>query len=263
VGDNTRFLKDAYGDLLPFIKRFEERLRAGQPITADELEEFKNGLEEADWEYLQEEIPKAIEQSLEGVKRVSRIVQAMKEFSHSSGGEKTAVDLNHAIKNTVTVARNEWKYVADMELNLEDNVPSTQCQPGEMNQVFLNMVVNAAHAVEDALKERGETGKGKIIISSSYDEHWVEIRIRDTGTGIPEKVRDRIFDPFFTTKEVGRGSGQGLSISYDIVVNKHNGEIDFETEPGKGTTFIIRLPRKAMSLAEPAGGVVSGKGASV
>jgi signal transduction histidine kinase len=188
---------------------------------------------------LKEEIPKALSQALSGVQRVARIVQAMKDFSHPGTESKTPIDLNRAIESTLTVCRNEWKYVAELETDLDASLPAVSCLPGEFNQVILNIVVNAAHAIADQAKD-GE--KGVIRVTTRRVNDRVEIRISDTGTGIPESARGRVFDPFFTTKEVGKGTGQGLAIARSVVVDKHQGEIFFETEMGKGTTFIIRLP---------------------
>ena len=165
----------------------------------------------------------------------------MKEFSHPGAKEKTAVDINRAIENTVTVSRNEWKYVARLETDLDPLLPPVWCLPAELNQVILNMITNAAHAVGDVVGD-GSDKKGLITISTLSKGDVVEIRISDTGAGIPEKIRSRVFDPFFTTKEVGKGTGQGLAISRSVIVDKHGGAITFETEQGKGTSFIIHLP---------------------
>src|SRR5262249_53985313 len=151
--------------------------------------------------------PKAIQQSLEGVERVATIVRAMKEFSHPGSGQKSAVDLNHAIASTVTVTRNEWKYVADMVTDFDPKLPPVPCLAGEFNQVILNLIINATHAIADVVGD-GTKGKGTITMSTRQDGNWVEIRVRDTGAGIPEKIRNRIFEPFFTTKGVGKGTGQ-------------------------------------------------------
>jgi signal transduction histidine kinase len=187
------------------------------------------------------EIPKAIQQSLEGVERVATIVRAMKEFSHPGTGQKSAVDLNHAIESTITVARNEWKYVAEVVTHFEPTLPQVPCLAGEFNQVVLNLIINATHAIADVVGD-GAKGKGLITITTRQDKSWAEIRIQDTGAGIPEKIRNRIFEPFFTTKGVGKGTGQGLAISRSVIVDKHGGTIAFESQVGKGTTFIIRLP---------------------
>ena len=252
IGDNVRFLKDAFQDLKKLMAEYEALLAAaqGHTLSGETLQEVAAAVERADTAYLLEEIPKAIEQTLEGVTRVSGLVSAMKEFSHPGTKEKTPLDLNHAIESTATVARNEWKYVANLETEFDQSLPLISCRPGEFNQVILNLIVNAAHAIADVVGEGSK--KGKIKVQTHNCENWAEIRIQDTGSGIPEKVRGRVFDPFFTTKEIGKGTGQGLAIAYSVIVEKHNGSIHFETEEGKGTTFIIRLPHDGKTLAAKA-----------
>ena len=221
VGDNARFLQNACAELAPLI-------------DLDRAADDKRD----DMQYLCREIPKAIEQLLEGVEQVARIVSAMKEFSHPGPPEKTAFDLNRAVQSTILVARNEWKYVADMVENLEADLPQALCVAGEINQVLLNLIVNAGHAIAAA----GKSEKGVITVSTGHTNTWVEIRVQDTGTGIPMAIRSKVFDPFFTTKEVGKGTGQGLSIVHTVVVKNHGGTVHFETETGVGTTFVVRLP---------------------
>ena len=182
---------------------------------------------------------------------MSTLVSAMKEFSHPDTKEKILLDLNHAIDSTITVARNEWKYVAELETDFDRPAPDP-CLPGEFNQVILNLIVNAAHAIAEA-DQKGGPEKGKITVQTRNCPKWAEIRIQDTGSGIPEKVQTRIFDPFFTTKEIGKGTGQGLAIARSVVVDKHGGTIHFETEEGKGTTFIIRLPRDGQDSCHQGG----------
>ncbi len=243
VGDNTRFLKEAFGDINAVLNVFEKLLQAAKDSTVDErlVAEVEATLQQADVEYLTEEIPQAIDQSLDGVDRVAKIVRAMKEFSHPGTVEKSPINLAEAIETTITVAHNEWKYVAEMVTRFDPELPQVSCLPGELNQVILNLIVNAAHAIGDALGDDG-TQKGTITVGTRRDGEWAEIFVRDTGTGIPDDVRARIFDPFFTTKGVGKGTGQGLAIARSVVVDKHGGAIDCETEPGEGTIFIIRLP---------------------
>jgi PAS domain S-box-containing protein len=256
IGDNVRFLKDAFQDLKSLLANYERLLVAaqGETLSAETVREVATAVDRADAGYLLEEIPKAIEQTLEGATRVSRLVSAMKEFSHPGTKEKVSLDLNHAIESTITVARNEWKYVADLETEFDSALPRVWCLPGEFNQVILNLIVNAAHAIAGVVgKESSE--KGKIVVQTRNCPEWVEIRIQDTGTGIPEKVRGRIFDPFFTTKEIGKGTGQGLAIARSVIVDKHGGTIHFETAEGKGTTFIIRLPHDGRALAAKSGTV--------
>jgi signal transduction histidine kinase len=243
IGDNARFLKDAFQDLAAVWSSYERLLAAAKDntISSETVREVTEALERADAAYLFEEIPKAIEQTLEGVTRVAKLVSAMKEFSHPGTKEKIQLDLNHAIENTITVARNEWKYVASMETDFDPALPRISCQPGEFNQVILNLIVNAAHAIASKLgKESSE--RGRIKIQTRDSPKGVEIRIQDTGSGIPANVQPRVFDPFFTTKEIGKGTGQGLAIARSVVVDKQGGTIHFDTEEGMGTTFIIRLP---------------------
>jgi signal transduction histidine kinase len=243
IGDNSRFLQDAFADLERVIaaqRQFLEFAKAaGTPPP--ELAVAESAWESADADYLLAEIPRAVQQSLDGVERVTRIVQAMKEFSHPGGGQKTPTDLNRAIQSTVTVARNEWKYVSDLALDLDPDLPLVTCQRGEINQVVLNLVINAAHAIAEKLGATVDR-MGEIRVRTRRDGEWVDIFISDTGNGIPEAIRGRVFEPFFTTKGVGKGTGQGLAIAHAVVVEKHGGVIDFETAPGQGTTFRVRLP---------------------
>jgi signal transduction histidine kinase/CheY-like chemotaxis protein len=195
--------------------------------------------EESDCAYLLEEIPKALTQTLDGVNRVATIVRAMKDFAHPETKEKAAADLNKAIQSTLIVVRNELKYVADVETDF-GNLPLVLCNISDLTQVFLNLLVNAAHAIGDVVKGTGE--KGKIRVRTVAEGKTVLVSIADTGCGIPEGIRSKIFDPFFTTKEVGRGTGQGLAIARSVVVERHKGTLTFESEVGKGTSFYIRLP---------------------
>jgi PAS domain S-box-containing protein len=249
IGDNVRFLKDAFQDMKSLLANYERLLSAAKSnaLSSEIVQEVKEAVERTDIGYLLEEIPKAIEQTLEGVNRVSTIVGAMKEFSHPSTKEKIPLDLNRAINSTITVARNEWKYVAEMEAEFDPSLPPIPCLQGEFNQVILNLLVNAAHTIADVVR-KGGPAMGKIKVQTLNCPEWAEIRIQDSGTGIPEKVRARIFDPFFTTKEIGKGTGQGLAIARSVIVDKHGGTIHFETEDGKGTTFIICLPYDGKAL---------------
>jgi PAS domain S-box-containing protein len=253
IGDNVRFLKDAFQDMESLRANYERLLLAakGNTLSPEIIQEVAAAVARVDTGYLVGEIPKAIDQALEGVSRVSTLVSAMKEFSHPDTKEKTMLDLNHAINSTITVARNEWKYVSDVETDFDPSLPLISCQPGEFNQVILNLIVNAAQAIGDVVKKGGPE-KGKIKVQTRNCQDCVEIQVQDTGSGIPEKVRARIFDPFFTTKEIGKGTGQGLAIARSVIVDKHGGSIHFESEEGKGTTFIIRLPFDGKSLTPKA-----------
>lgn len=247
IGDNTQFLKKSFTHILVLLEIYHQLLEQAKQgkISPELISHLEETIEKCKLTYLIEEIPEAIQEALDGIDRVSQIVRAMKEFAHPGTEEKTALDINHAIESTITVARNEWKYVADMNTEFDPDLPLVHCLPGDFNQVILNMIVNAAHAISDVTDE--DDDKGAITISTQVEGDCVEIRISDTGSGIPKNALAKIFDPFFTTKEVGRGSGQGLAIAHNVIANKHGGSIDCETEVGKGTTFIIKLPLKSIA----------------
>ena len=243
VGDNTRFLKESWEQVAGILDLSQQlcALAKARNCPDSPCAQLDAAIQSADLPYLREEVPKAIEQSLSGIDRVAKIVRAMKEFSHPGSEQKQPVDLNKAIEATVTISRNEWKYVADVDLQLDPGLPLVVCLAGEINQVLLNLLINAAHAIAEAQRNHGKE-RGKIVLSTRHDGNWAEIRIQDTGTGIPEQVRDKVFDPFFTTKEVGKGTGQGLTLAQTVIIKKHSGRIWFETETGTGTTFFVRLP---------------------
>jgi PAS domain S-box-containing protein len=244
IGDNLRFLSDSFKDLIAVVEIYQRLTKSSDVSIPRALAaEMESAAKRADLDYLHGEIPKAISQSLDGIGRVAEIVRAMKEFSHPDRGDKKPTDLNHAIQTTLTVARNEYKYVADLVTDLAPDLPPVPCIVGEINQVVLNLVVNAAHAIADVVSSTN--GRGTITISSRARNDCVEIRIADTGGGIPVRARAKIFDPFFTTKPVGKGTGQGLYIAHNVVVKKHGGTLTFETELNKGTTFLITLPLKS------------------
>jgi two-component system, NtrC family, sensor kinase len=190
------------------------------------------------------DIDDAISQSMEGTQRVASIVKAMKSFSHPGSSEKEAIDLNHAIESTITVARNEWKYVAKLETDFDPDLPYVFCFPDEINQTFLNLIINAAHAIEDKQKSTGNSEMGQIRISTKNTDKGAKITVSDTGCGIPESHIAKIYDPFFTTKEVGKGTEQGLSIAHTVIADKHGGSLEVDSKPGQGTNFTISLPIK-------------------
>jgi PAS domain S-box-containing protein len=231
VNDSVHFLRDAMVDLARLIEVLRAHA-AGDPDIADIEDEI-------DLAYLLEHVPKALDRSVDGLSRVATIVRSMKEFAHPDQRDTSQVDLNHAIQSTLTIARNEYKYVADVHTDFGD-VPLVTCNGGEINQVVLNLVVNAAHAIADRV--RGTDRRGVITLSTLQAGDNAIITVADTGGGIPTEIGDRIFDPFFTTKEVGKGTGQGLAISRSVVIDKHGGQLSFASEAGVGTTFTIRLP---------------------
>jgi len=255
VGDNAKFLQEmwpAVNRILGLCLRLREESLTG-PVAPATIAELLQCTEEADPTYLLHEVPQAIAQTLQGMERVSKIVRAMKEFSHPGSEGKCAININHAIETTIAVARNEWKYVADVQTSFADNLPAVVCLAGEFNQVILNLLINAAHAIGDVVGN-GSGCKGTITITTRCDGPWVEVQIHDTGAGVPEDIRARIFEPFFTTKEVGKGTGQGLALAHAVIVKKHDGQIWFESEAGKGTTFFLRLPLELSETpATPAG----------
>ncbi len=240
IGDNLRFIQDSVADMQGIIEAYKKVEEAAEKagVLEDPIKALHDTLKDADLDYLMEELPSATKQSLGGVETISRIVLAMKEFAHPGQREKAMANINKSVENTLTVSRNEWKHHAELETDLDENIASVPCLVGEINQVLLNLIVNATHAIQD----RHGDEMGLIKISTHQDGEFVEIRVSDNGSGIPEHAQDHVFDQFFTTKDVGKGTGQGLAVSYDVIVNKHGGTITFETEEREGTTFIIRLP---------------------
>ncbi|MEJ2693377.1 MAG: ATP-binding protein [Candidatus Thiodiazotropha sp.] len=243
VQDNTRFLKDSFEDYMKAIGTYRQLRNqlTDKLVPTAWLEVVDETSEELDFDYLNEEIPQALSQSLDGLNRITTIVSAMKEFSHPGTDTKEPVDINAVIENLATVTRNEWKYVADLELNLSDELPSPMGFRDKVGQVILNLIVNASHAISDKI-DSGAFERGHIGISTRYQNEQVEIRVCDDGLGIPYDIQQKIFDPFFTTKDVGKGTGQGLSIAQSVIVEQHQGSLSVESTPGEGATFTIQLP---------------------
>jgi two-component system, NtrC family, sensor kinase len=239
IMDNTIFIKDSYNSLNEYIELTDKFISEN---NNPESESILSRRTELDLDFLLEEIPAAISQTQSGIERVSKIVKAMKDFSHPGQKEKIMADINHGINVTSTISKNEWKYYADLVLNLDESIPAVYCNIDEVNQVILNMIVNAAHAIQEKMNKTGNKEKGKIEVSTLSENDFVIISIGDTGNGIPPEIKERIFDPFFTTKEVGKGTGQGLAIAHNIIVKNHCGTINVESVTGEGTTFKIKLP---------------------
>ena len=238
IGDNVRFVSDHLADLKEIVAVSEAVARdvadrAGRQV----LSQFEAARKRLDAEYLETEVPQALQDALEGVDRVASIVRALKEFAHPGQMEFLPVDVNHVLRNTLTVSRNEWKYVADVKTNLAPDLPNIQARTGDLNHVFLNVIINAAHAIE----QKGGSQRGLIEVESLLVGTFVEVKIRDSGCGMPPEVMRRVFDPFFTTKDVGKGTGQGLPIARAAVV-RHGGDISLESVPGTSTTVTVRLP---------------------
>ncbi len=232
VSDNLDFLAAETAGLLDFV---ETTKKIAMKCGASELAEAASRI---DLEFLQEELPDAIEQSQQGVGAMRSIVMGLKEFSHAGSEEKEAADVNHLIETAVAVCRNEWKYVAKVTFAFQEDLPKVEVLEQELRQVVLNLVVNAAHAIGE---HKGDGGEIRITTKDHGDR--VTIAISDDGGGVPEHLRERIFDPFFTTKEVGKGSGQGLAMARKSIAGRHQGRLDLDVEEGHGSTFTISIPR--------------------
>jgi signal transduction histidine kinase len=249
VSDNVQFVRTTMSDIATVVAAY----RAMQDAAfngGDVLHAARHaaGVETGvDLDYLMKDAPLALEGAVEGLGRIATIVRSMKEFAHPDQADKMPVDLNQAIQSTLVIAHNEYKYIAEIDTQFAE-LPLVVCYMGEINQVVLNLVINASHAIADVV--RGTSDKGRLTVRTTLDGDTVEIAVTDTGTGIPPAARDKIFDPFFTTKEVGRGTGQGLAIARSVIVNKHGGTLRFETECGRGTTFFIRLPINPTEMTE-------------
>ncbi len=247
ISDSVRFVRHALKDVpraLADYRALAADALSGKDVAA-QARRAADTDEAADVDYFLKNAPEALDRALDGIGRVGSIVRSMTEFAHPDARTKADVDINRAIKSTLNMARNEFKSVADIETDLGE-IPAVHCHAGDINQVFLNLLLNAAHAIADAVEGKGQ--KGRITVRTRAIGDYVEISISDTGDGIAETVRARIFEPFVTTKEVGRGTGQGLALSRGIVVEKLKGSLHFETETGKGTTFFVRLPVSGSAL---------------
>jgi PAS domain S-box-containing protein len=286
VGDNIRFIQESLAPLREVLTLLTEQLAAAtssgaDPTDADPAEapsaeapdaepdrgavechqarRLREAVDACDLPYLLDELPNATAESLAGVQRISTIVSAMKEFAKPHTLDRpVAVDINRVVEGVSVIARNEYKYVAELELDLDEQMPLVYCVPDDINQAVLNLLINAADAVEQVISpDAGE--KGRITLRTVARPGWADIHVIDTGQGISEDVRDKIFDPFFTTKEVGAGVGQGLSVVHGKVVKRHGGKIDFTTTPGKGTEFVISLPIDGPAASADSQGGDAGK----
>jgi signal transduction histidine kinase len=239
IGHNASFVNDSFNEVVQFYESINsiasELEKIGNKETALKIKEL---IEKYDMEFVMDEIPKASEQINTGVTRVSDIIHSMNEFSHPGKGLKDKADINQLLKSTLVMVQSKIKKSADIKLELSDTLPLIPCYAGELNQVFMNILINAVDAIMDTRRW------GLIKISTNVEGKEVVITISDTGCGISLKCRDQIFNPFFTTKEVGKGTGQGLSLAHNIIIEKHKGKLEFNSQEGKGTTFYIRLPIK-------------------
>ncbi len=245
IMDNTIFLDKSFEKILKYLE-FIDGVDDGK-MDPESYSELRNKSLEYKIDFLQSEIPYSIGDTLDGIERVRKIVMAMKDFAHPADKEKSYHDLNKAIESTTVITRNVWKYNSELIVNLERELPPVFCSIDDINQIVLNLIVNAADAISEKksmLEATGveNVGKGTISVKTMMSEESVIIEVSDSGTGIPQAVKEKIFEPFFTTKPVGKGTGQGLAIAHDLVVNKHNGSIDVTSVPGEGTTFAISIP---------------------
>lgn len=236
IGNSLQFLRSAFNELNDLGLLLEDYLDSDQESSDKSRVALEKMRVDGDLEYIRGRVPKALDRALDGIGRVTKIVRAMNEFTHPDSAEKSPADLVRALDATITIASNEYKYHARIVKEYQE-IPYVDCYLGDLNQVFLNLIVNAAHAIAAA-----SINDGTITVKTWMEGATVYISIGDNGTGIPQDIQHRVFDPFFTTKEVGRGTGQGLSISHKIVVEKHGGKLAFETKQGCGTTFVIALP---------------------
>jgi PAS domain S-box-containing protein len=253
ITDNTHFLTDAFARYEAVIARYRalRELAARHADCAPGVAAALEAEREAELDYLMGEIPRCLQQTIDGLQRVARIVCSLKEFAHPNSPELVPADLNRAVETALVVSRHEWKYVAEVATELDGSLPPVWCVVDEINQVMLNLVINAAHAIGEVLKTRGEE-RGRILIRTRHEPPWAVIEVEDNGTGMTPEVRSRLFEPFFTTKPAGKGTGQGLAIVHAVVVKHHYGQIDAFTEAGRGTKFVIKLPLTPASSASPA-----------
>jgi two-component system NtrC family sensor kinase len=237
VSDNVRFLQESFTDLMALMAAYRREAESLPPPAQKRLAEIEARL---DLDFLAEEVPRALEQSVEGLSRIATIVFAINELSHPEHEQPREVDLNKLVRSAITVCSGEWKSATELRLELAEGLPPLVCYPGPLSQVLINLVVNAVHAIQ---ARDGEGEPGRIVVSTAPGaEGMVEVSVRDNGTGMPAHVRARIFERFFTTKPSGKGTGQGLALAHEIVVAKHGGKLAFESELGSGTRFCVCLP---------------------
>lgn len=249
LGDNLGFLQKKVAQLEPIIASLQQFLTAETEQKDSALNDLSSSMVKFKADRFVNGLLEAIEDSRDGVRHVSKIVTAMREFAHPGQEEKIPVNVNRALDSTITVSTNEWKYVAEIVKEFDESNPTVNALPVELNQVFLNILVNASHAVSDAT-DAGAKGKGKITVRTEVVDDHLQVSIQDSGTGISEKNQSKIFDPFFTTKDVGKGTGQGLSIAHSVVVNQHGGRLWCESTTGQGTTFFMQFPMKCEPVDE-------------
>ncbi len=242
IGDNLKFARDAIPSLLSLIDDFHKLLDVGRQLSAEAVAAIHRQEEDIDLPYLHESLECALVRGLDGLEHIARIVHAMKTFENVGRQSRALVDLTSIVENATIVATRSWSGFADVSMRLAPDLPLVPCIAGEIAQVVLNLVINAAQAIAE--KVGGSGRKGQITVETLHKslDNVVEIRVVDDGVGIPETIRGRVFDPFFTTRPVGQGGGQGLAQVHSAVVRLHGGSVHFDSSEGKGTTFVVRLP---------------------
>ncbi len=257
IGDNMTFLSDSFQEALGLLELYRQLADALVKVDLDnkpwreQTEKVLAAQAATDLEFITAEIPLAVEQNLEGIKRVATIITAMRDFSHIDERRMASADLNKAMQSTLIILRNEIKYVADVRTDLDCSLPMVVCCVDDINQVFLNLLINAAHSIADVAGEP-DGKRGVITVTTATEGDNVIISISDTGTGISPEVQARMFEPFFTTKsDDKKGTGQGLSTAKRLVEDKHKGSLDYETKPGCGTTFTVRLAIDGIQRQKP------------
>jgi len=240
IGDNLQFINESFRSLDQLLQRYDALYQAARSVDGlgAEIAALDEAIEDAELDFLRDELPSAISQSLAGIQQVARIASAMKTFARRGVAEKEMADINQAIEMTAVICRNEWKYDADLDLSLAPDLPKVACHIGELSQVWLNLIVNAAHAI----KTKPDLVRGLITVTTSMTGDAIAVTIADNGTGIPDDISTKVFEPFFSTKTSGQGSGQGLAICQHIVTEQHGGDIKLSTEIGHGTSFTVTLP---------------------
>ncbi len=226
INDNINFVRESVQELLDRVDKLQA---AQQPAMGDD----------ADLLYIKTNLPAALVSSSEGLKRISEIVNSLEEFSRPDQNAKSSCDMNQTVQSTLVVASNNYSHVAELETHFGE-LPPVTCYVAEVRQAVHNLIANAVDAISEVFKMTGV--KGRLTVSTYRENDHAIISIADTGAGIPEAIRQKIFDPFFTTKVVGQGIGQGLTIASNIIVRKHGGSVSFQSDPGMGTTFTVRLP---------------------
>jgi signal transduction histidine kinase len=251
---NVGFLQESFGELLALLDvgvRLGQAVRdgLGDGVLLALAEELHQAAAEHDLDYLRREVPASLANCLTGIAQVGGIVRGMRRFSHPGEGRPSAVDVNRCLEHTIAVSRNEWKNAAVLEFTPQPDLPAVQGWPGDLTQAFLNLLLNAAQALEEE-SAQGRQGRGRILVSTRLDRDRVEVVVQDNGPGISPELQSRVFEPFFTTKPPGRGTGQGLAVVHAVVVEKHGGEVRLESEPGRGARFVVRLPLDRADSAE-------------